>query len=139
MRTGSGVLFAGLLGLLGLAADTAICAALAHVRGGGPGVWIDVSCWDAGQVVIVVDTGVLYALADYGDSHHQACTRWLEAVSDELIVPSLVITEAAYLIGSRGGPNAEALFLEALAPGGVFQIAELDPATDLPRIAASVV
>jgi crotonobetainyl-CoA:carnitine CoA-transferase CaiB-like acyl-CoA transferase len=28
-------------------AATAVCAALAHVRGGGPGVWIDVSCWDA--------------------------------------------------------------------------------------------
>jgi crotonobetainyl-CoA:carnitine CoA-transferase CaiB-like acyl-CoA transferase len=28
-------------------AATAICAALAHTRGGGGGVWIDVSCWDA--------------------------------------------------------------------------------------------
>lgn len=88
--------------------------------------------------MIVVDTGVLYALADHSDTHHQACTRWLQAVSDDLVVPSLVITEAAYLIGSRGGPTAEALFLEALAPGGVFQIAELDPAIDLPRIAALV-
>lgn len=49
-----------------------------------------------------------------------------------------MITEAAYLIGSRGGSTAEALFLEALAPGGIFQIAELDPATDLPRMAELV-
>lgn len=88
--------------------------------------------------MIVVDTGVLYALADHSDTHHQACTRWLQAVADDLIVPSLVITEAAYLIGSRGGPTAEALFLEALIPGGVFEIAELEPATDLARMAALV-
>ena len=59
-------------------------------------------------------------------------------MSDDLIVPSLVITEAAYLIGSCGGSTAQALFLEALIPGGVFQIAELELATDLPRIAALV-
>lgn len=59
-------------------------------------------------------------------------------MADDLIVPSLVITEAAYLIGSRGGPTAEALFLEALIPGGVFEIAELEPATDLARMAALV-
>jgi crotonobetainyl-CoA:carnitine CoA-transferase CaiB-like acyl-CoA transferase len=28
-------------------AAMAVCAALAHVRGGGTGAWIDVSCWDA--------------------------------------------------------------------------------------------
>jgi predicted nucleic acid-binding protein len=88
--------------------------------------------------VIVVDTGVLYALADTSDAHHDRCTRWLRGAPDELLVPSLVITEAAYLIGSRGGAAAEALFLDALAPGGRFRIGELDPAVDLPRIAALV-
>lgn len=29
---------------------------------------------------------------------------------DELIVPSLVVTEAAYLLGARGGPAAAAMF-----------------------------
>jgi hypothetical protein len=53
--------------------------------------------------VIVLDTGVLYALADPSDTHHHSCTRWLRSTPDELIVPTLVITEAAYLIGSRGG------------------------------------
>jgi predicted nucleic acid-binding protein len=59
-------------------------------------------------------------------------------VSDDLIVPSLVIAEAAYLIGSRGGSTAEALFLEALAPPGLFTIGELDAEADLPRIAGLV-
>lgn len=88
--------------------------------------------------MIIVDTGVLYALADHTDAHHRACTDWLRTTREELTVPSLVITEAAYLIGTRGGATAEALFLEALVPGGRFQIAELDPATDLPRMAALV-
>jgi uncharacterized protein len=53
--------------------------------------------------VIVVDTGVLYALADTSDANHKACRSWLGRTREQLLVPSLVITEAAYLIGSRGG------------------------------------
>lgn len=88
--------------------------------------------------MIVVDTGVLYALADASDTHHASCTRWLRATSDELVVPALVITEAAYLIGSRGGPAMEALFLDALSPQRRFRVGQLDPERDLPRIAALV-
>lgn len=67
-------------------------------------------------MTIVVDTGVLFALADTDDEHHHPCVAWLAATREDLLVPPLVITEAAYLIGSRGGPEAEALFLDALAP-----------------------
>jgi predicted nucleic acid-binding protein len=88
--------------------------------------------------VIVVDTGVLYALADDTDTHHRRCTDWLQTTTDELLVPSLVITEAAYLIGSRGGSHVEALFLESLTPGGRFRVEELDPGTDLSRMAELV-
>jgi predicted nucleic acid-binding protein len=84
--------------------------------------------------VIVVDTGVLYALADDTDTHHRRCTDWLQDSADELVVPSLVITEAAYLIGSRGGSHVEALFLEALTPSGRFRVGELVPGADLARM-----
>jgi predicted nucleic acid-binding protein len=89
-------------------------------------------------VTVLVDTGVLYALADAEDSHHDACVRWLTRSTDELLVPSLVIAEAAYLIGSRGGTQAEASFLDGLAPGGRFAVAELDPGVDLARVAELV-
>lgn len=89
-------------------------------------------------MTIVVDTGVLYALADTDDEHHHRCVVWLAATREDLLVPPLVITEAAYLIGSRGGPEAEALFLDALAPGARFDPAELDRERDLPRIAELV-
>jgi predicted nucleic acid-binding protein len=35
--------------------------------------------------VIVVDTGVLYALADDTDTHHRRCIDWLQATADELV------------------------------------------------------
>jgi predicted nucleic acid-binding protein len=74
-----------------------------------------------GRAVIVVDTGVLYALADHSDTHHQACTRWLQAVSDDLIIPSLVITEAAYLISVEAindpCPDRPACAVTSLFPG----------------------
>jgi hypothetical protein len=89
-------------------------------------------------VTVLVDTGVLYALADGEDSHHDACVRWLTKSTDELLVPSLVIAEAAYLIGSRGGAQAEASFLDGVTPGGRFAIAELDAEVDLGRVAELV-
>lgn len=87
---------------------------------------------------VLVDTGVLYALADADDTHHAACLRWRTSTTEHLLVPTPVITEAAWLIGTRGGPEAEARFLESLVPGGRFGIAELDPGHDLPRIAELV-
>ncbi len=89
-------------------------------------------------MTVLVDTGVLYALADTDDTHHQPCVAWLSRTGEDLLVPSLVITEAAYLIGTRGGAEAEALFLDSLSPGGRFEVAELERVHDLPRIAELV-
>jgi hypothetical protein len=87
--------------------------------------------------VIVVDTGVLYALADRRDAHHASCLRWLISARSPLLVPPLVVAEACYLIGSHLGQEAEATFFDELKPGGSFVLAELLP-TDFARIAALV-
>lgn len=87
--------------------------------------------------MIVVDTGVLYALADRRDAHHQACVRWLAAVREPLVVPPPVIAEACYLIGEHLGPEAEAVFLEAFGVGKAFTLADLLE-RDLVRMAALV-
>jgi predicted nucleic acid-binding protein len=87
--------------------------------------------------VIVVDTGVLYALADRDDAHHAACVRWLATARGPLIVPPPVIAEACYLIGRSLGPGPEAAFLEAFGPGQAFTLGTLLEA-DLPRMAALV-
>jgi predicted nucleic acid-binding protein len=65
-------------------------------------------------VVVVVDTGPLYAAADHDDKNHRRCLDVLESPHLELLVPALVVAEATYLIGTRLGPRAEAAFLSAL-------------------------
>jgi predicted nucleic acid-binding protein len=74
--------------------------------------------------VIIVDTGVLYALTDSRDTHHQACVRWLAAAPRPLIVPPLVIAETCYLIGQHLGATAEATFLDAFGPGQTLSLGD---------------
>jgi uncharacterized protein len=65
--------------------------------------------------VIVVDTGVILAVADASDADHDACDQLLTAyLSKELIVPTTVIVESSWLIEDRLGPAAEAAFLRSV-------------------------
>lgn len=66
-------------------------------------------------MLAVVDTGPLYAVADADDQDHQVCRAVLERPDLELVVPALVVAEAAYLVGRRLGPVAEAAFIRGLA------------------------
>ena len=75
--------------------------------------------------MIIVDTGVLYALADRSDTHHKACVRWLAAAPRPLIVPPLVIAETCYLIGQHLGATAEATFLDAFGPSQALSLGDL--------------
>lgn len=74
--------------------------------------------------MIIVDTGVLYPLADRRDTHHNACARWLAAAPRPLIVPPLVIAETCYLIGQHLGATAEATFLDAFGPGQTLSLGD---------------
>lgn len=65
-------------------------------------------------MIAVVDTGPLYAVADADDVDHAPCRDVLERQDLQLVVPALVVTEAAYLIASRLGARAEAGFIRAL-------------------------
>ena len=66
-------------------------------------------------MLAVVDTGPLYAVADVDDQDHLRCRSLLERAELELVVPALVIAEAAYLVGRRLGPAAEAAFVRGLS------------------------
>ena len=66
-------------------------------------------------MLAVVDTGPLYAVADADDDDHLRCRAVLERNDLELVVPALVIAEAAYLVGRRLGPAAEAAFVRGLS------------------------
>lgn len=66
---------------------------------------------------MIVDAGPLYAYVDADDAHHEPSLELLETHPGPLIVPVLVITEVAYLVGSRLGTEPEVRFLGDLAAG----------------------
>jgi len=66
---------------------------------------------------ILVDTGPLYAMADRDDDWHSRVVRFLERSPDELIVPVAVLPEAAYLLATHLGPEAERKLVRSVASG----------------------
>lgn len=62
----------------------------------------------------LVDTGVLYALADRSDEWHVRCVQFVRDFRGRLIVPSSVVPEACYLLNQYLGPGAETSFVKAL-------------------------
>ena len=85
---------------------------------------------------LIVDAGPLYAIADASDLNHRECLTLLVSHRGPLIVPTLVITEVAYLLGRRLGARAEVLFAQDLA-SGAFQVDAVHPG-DWVRIAELV-
>ena len=73
---------------------------------------------------------------DADDAHHEVCLDLLETHPGPLVVPMLVITEVAYLIGTRLGAEPEIRFLGDLASGTL--IAEPVLPSDWLRIAELV-
>ena len=72
-------------------------------------------------MAVLVDTGVLYALADADDAWHERARAWLEDQTDLLIAPVTVLPEVAYLIHTRLGADAELAFARSVA-GGELEI-----------------
>ena len=81
-----------------------------------------------GRIALIVDAGPLYATVDVKDRHHAACRELLESHRGPLVVPTLVVSEVAYMIATRLGTAPEVLFLAALASGayGVEPVAAGD-------------
>lgn len=84
-------------------------------------------------MIAIVDTGPLYAVVDRSDVDHERCLRALETPGLRLVIPAMVVAEATYLIGSRMGPEVEAVFVrglsqldvEAPSPEDFLRMAEL--------------
>lgn len=66
------------------------------------------------RAAALVDTGIIYALADKGDAWHRRAASSVLGFPGRLIVPASVIPEACYLLSSCLGPFAETAFLVAL-------------------------
>ena len=66
---------------------------------------------------LIADAGPLYAAYDADDAEHRRSRRLLQAYPGPVLVPVLVITEVAYLLGTRLGAETEVRFLGDLAAG----------------------
>ena len=66
---------------------------------------------------LLVDTGVLYALADRRDAWHARVKRYLESTPGSMLAPVTILPEVAYLLRHRIGSHAERLFVASLSKG----------------------
>ena len=57
---------------------------------------------------------------DRDDAHHSSCLDLLETHRGPLLVPELVISGVAYLLGTRLGVHAEVRFIGDLAAGNLI-------------------
>ena len=66
---------------------------------------------------LLVDTGVLYALADRDDAWHTRVRTYLVDHADRLLAPVTILPEVTYLLRERIGAHAELAFVRSLAKG----------------------
>jgi len=68
---------------------------------------------------VLVDTGIIYALADRSDAWHLRARRFVENYKGTLIIPSAVIPEACYLLQTHLSPQAEIAFIRSIVTGAL--------------------
>ncbi len=76
---------------------------------------------------LLVDTGILYALADRSDAWHQKTKRYLQSIRERLLAPVAILPEVACLLRERIGEQAEQAFVESIAAGEIA-VEDLDQA-----------
>jgi len=72
--------------------------------------------------VIIVDTGVIFAVADRDDADHDRCDELLASFSGSLVVPVPVLVESSWLIEDRLGVAAEAAFLRSVTSNELARV-----------------
>ena len=82
---------------------------------------------------LIIDTGVIYALADRKDDWHAAAALFMSDFSGRLFVPSTVVPEACYLLNTYLGQDAEMGLIQSLINREM--VLEHSSTQDLARIA----
>jgi hypothetical protein len=75
---------------------------------------------------ILIDAGPLYAMADRDDDWHSRVVEFLERSRDELVIPVAVLPEAAYLLATHLGSEAERQLVRSVV-NGEMAVEELTP------------
>lgn len=63
---------------------------------------------------VLVDTGIIYALADRSDAWHVRARTFVENFKGTLIIPATVIPEACYLLQAHLSLQAETAFVKSI-------------------------
>jgi predicted nucleic acid-binding protein len=69
------------------------------------------------MTMVLVDTGILYAMADVDDAWHKPAKRFLERTKDVLLVPITVLPEVCYLLNTHLGPESERKLVSSIVKG----------------------
>lgn len=69
--------------------------------------------------MILVDTGILYALVDRDDRWHKRVKDYLGSNSEALFVPVTVLPEICYLLNTYLGQSVEQRFVNSLVQGEI--------------------
>lgn len=78
----------------------------------------------------LLDTGFLYAVFDADDQHHAAAVTVLESFTGELVLPTAVLVELAYLLFARLGHEKMRLIMSQM----MHQSLHLVPLTNIDLI-----
>jgi predicted nucleic acid-binding protein len=68
-----------------------------------------------GTSIAILDTGPLFAIIDDDDPNHARAQHAVEGLRTRLVIPTMVVAETTYFVGTRLGPRAESRFIRSLA------------------------
>lgn len=69
------------------------------------------------MATILVDTGILYAMADLDDAWHEPVKAFLKNITDVLVVPITVLPEICYLLNTHLGKESEGKLIASITQG----------------------
>ena len=69
------------------------------------------------MAAILVDTGILYAMADLDDAWHESVKAFLQSTTDALVVPITVLPEICYLLNNHLGQESERKLIGSIIQG----------------------
>jgi predicted nucleic acid-binding protein len=69
------------------------------------------------MAAILVDTGILYAMADIDDAWHEPVKSFLQNIMDTLFVPITVLPEICYLLNTHLSQDSERKLIASIIQG----------------------
>jgi predicted nucleic acid-binding protein len=69
------------------------------------------------MATVLVDTGILYAMADIDDAWHEPVKAFLQSIMDVLVVPITVLPEICYLLNKHLGQISERKLIASITQG----------------------